>query len=156
MLLLMLIQTESHRLLTRGVMGLEQTVKGTAVVIMLHKKAFGMLPRSRLSFGVLPDCRELKLALCSFLAECSGDEHSQILLSFTVTQQVCWSWWGGSCLTAVWCLTSSSPVESVQKLMESAVCGVILNLWQKACARCVTCITGDALERWFMYRLSGE
>lgn len=98
MLLLMLIQTESHRLLTRGVMGLEQTVKGTAVVIMLHKKAFGMLPLSRLSFGVLPDCRELKLALCSFLAECSGDEHSQILLSFTVTQQVCWSWWWGELL----------------------------------------------------------
>lgn len=82
-------------------MGLEQTVESTAIVIMLHRKAFGMLSCSRLSFGVLADCRELKMALCSFLAECSGDEHSQILLLFTVTPQVCWSWWGGSCWTAV-------------------------------------------------------
>lgn len=78
-------------------MGLEQAVEGTAIVIMLHRKAFGMLACSRLSFEVLADCRALKLALCSFLAERSDDEKSQILLPFTVAQQVCWSWWGGSC-----------------------------------------------------------
>lgn len=93
-MLLLLIHTEGHRLLTRVVMGLEETAEGTAVVILLHRNAFGMLPCSRLSFGVLADCRELKLALCSFLAEYSGDEHSQILLPFRATQRSCW---GGSC-----------------------------------------------------------
>lgn len=90
---------------------------------------------------------------------------AQILLPFTVTQWNRSVGPGGeaipSCWTAGQCLAPSSPVETIWKLTEPAPSwGDTEPLVESPCFPCytigVTCIIGDGLERWFMYKCSGE
>lgn len=120
--LFLLVQAKGPQVVAQTVvMGLGWSVEGTVMVMTLHRKAFGMLPCSRLSLRVWANWGETGADAVFFPSPCSDDERSQLLASaLPQGNRSVGPGEGFHCQTAVWSL-SSSPLEPIWQLGKPAL-----------------------------------